>query len=206
MLLHLEGHGRELLSQDYDVSRTIGWFTALFPVYLNMKDAVELGEIIKSVKEDLRKIPNKGIGFGMLRYLLNDEELKNKFKVFDEAQITFNYLGQFDQSVPENSPFVMAAESKGADRGLENKRTSLIDVTAVVSQGEMSVSISANKNQFQPESIIEFLSLYKKSLQEIIDHCKGNDKVEYTSSDFDLIDLEDDQLNSVLDKLNNQDN
>ena len=100
----------------------------------------------------------------------------------------------------------MAAESKGAERGLENKRTSLIDVTAVVSQGEMGVSISANKNQFHPESIIEFLSIYKKSLQEIIDHCKGNDKVEYTSSDFDLIDLEDDQLNSVLDKLNNQDN
>ncbi len=206
LLLHLEGHGREQLSQEYDVSRTIGWFTALFPVYLNMKDAVELSEIIKSVKEDLRKIPNKGIGFGMLRYLLNDEALKNKFKIFDEAQITFNYLGQFDQSVPENSPFVMAAESKGADRGLENKRTSLIDVTAVVSQGEMSVSISANKNQFQPESIIEFLTLYKKSLQEIINHCKGNDNVEYTSSDFDLIDLEDDQLNSVLDKLNNQDN
>ncbi|GBD91967.1 linear gramicidin synthase subunit B [bacterium BMS3Abin04] len=205
LLIHLEGHGREQLSLKYDISRTIGWFTSLFPVFLDMSDAVEIGDIIKLVKENLRSIPNKGIGYGILRYLSSDSKLKDRLKVFDDAQITFNYLGQFDQSVPENSPFVMATESKGPDRGLNNIRTSLIDTTAVVSQGTMSIGISANKNQFKGESIIEFLDDYKNALQDIINHCKGNDKVEYTSSDFDLVDLEDDQLSSVLDKLNNQD-
>ncbi len=205
MLIHLEGHGREQLSTKYDVSGTIGWFTSLFPLYLDMKDSVEIGDMIKTVKEQLRNIPNKGIGYGILRYLSDDMELKNKLKKLDKAQITFNYLGQFDQSVPENSPFEMAKEFKGIERSLKNRRTSLIDITTVVSNDIMNISIAAGKNQFSENTVSEFLDKYKLALQEIINHCKGNNTVEFTASDFDLIDLEDDQLSSVLDKLNEDD-
>jgi amino acid adenylation domain-containing protein/non-ribosomal peptide synthase protein (TIGR01720 family) len=205
LLVHMEGHGREELSHKYDVSRTIGWFTALFPISLDMADAIEIGDIIKLVKENLRSIPNKGIGFGILRYLSPDTELQSKLKIFDDVQLMFNYLGQFDQTVPENTPFTIAEENKGVERGIKNKRISLIDVTAAVSQGVMSINISASKNQFKQESLKLFLENIKEALQNIINNCKGNDKVEYTSSDFDLIDLEDDQLSSVLNKLNNED-
>lgn len=205
LLVHMEGHGREELTSKHDVSGTIGWFTSLFPISLDMAEAVEIGSIVKLVKENLRSIPNRGIGFGILRYLSNDIELQSKLKIFDDVQLMFNYLGQFDQTVPENTPFTIAEENKGADRGLKNKRISLIDVTAAVSQGVMSINISASKNQFKQESIKQLLENIKDALQNIINNCKGNNKVEYTSSDFDLIDLEDDQLSSVLNKLNNED-
>ncbi len=205
LLIHLEGHGREQLSEEYDISRTVGWFTSLYPLHLSMYDEINIGEIIKSVKEDYRRVPNKGIDFGILRYLTNDNELKTKLSVFDDVQIMFNYLGQFDQSVPENTPFEMAMEAKGKERNVTNKRTSLLEVTSIVTKGVMSLSIGANKNQFKKESIEEFLTDIKTALLEIAEHCKENNYTEYTPSDFDLIDLEDDRLSSMLDKLNNED-
>ncbi|PES28329.1 hypothetical protein CN497_25175, partial [Priestia megaterium] len=66
-LIQLEGHGREELFDGVDLTRTVGWFTSLFPVRLTPADT--LGESIKQIKEQLRSIPNKGIGFGALRYL-----------------------------------------------------------------------------------------------------------------------------------------
>ena len=78
VLLDLEGHGREEIFADLDLSRTVGWFTSLFPVRLelgaaNVEEALgggaALGRVLKSIKEQLRALPDKGIGYGLLRYL-----------------------------------------------------------------------------------------------------------------------------------------
>ena len=93
ILVLLEGHGREEVIQDININRTIGWFTSLFPAKLKSYTDTDL--LIKSVKEDMRKIPNKGIGYGVLKYLANRNEVKEID--FDmKPQICFNYLGQFD--------------------------------------------------------------------------------------------------------------
>ncbi|WP_164076139.1 condensation domain-containing protein, partial [Stenotrophomonas maltophilia] len=61
-LVQLEGHGREELFADIDLSRTVGWFTSLFPVRLS--PVADLGESLKAIKEQLRAIPDKGLGYG----------------------------------------------------------------------------------------------------------------------------------------------
>ncbi len=94
LLVALEGHGREDLFTDVDVSRTVGWFTSLFPVLLDISAATDPGEALKLVKEELRAVPNRGIGYGLLRYLSGTDALPAP-----QPEVSFNYLGQLDGGV-----------------------------------------------------------------------------------------------------------
>jgi amino acid adenylation domain-containing protein len=99
---NLEGHGRENLFDDVDISRTVGWFTSIFPVRLELNESGETwqpGEALKSVKEQLRRIPQRGVGYGILRYLSGDKTLRS----WPEPAMVFNYLGQFDRAVKDRN-------------------------------------------------------------------------------------------------------
>ena len=93
VLLDLEGHGREGLFDDVDVSRTVGWFTTIFPVWLRLKDAADTASALKSVKEQLRAVPDRGIGYGLLRYLSPEGQ---RLEGLAKPEVSFNYLGQLD--------------------------------------------------------------------------------------------------------------
>ncbi|MFC2146129.1 amino acid adenylation domain-containing protein, partial [Acidobacteriota bacterium] len=67
--INLEGHGREMIIENMDITRTVGWFTTQYPVILDMEKSDDLSFYIRNVKEILRGIPNKGIGYGILKYL-----------------------------------------------------------------------------------------------------------------------------------------
>ena len=74
-LIQLEGHGRETLFDEIDLTRTVGWFTSAYPLRLtphNIEEAAGQGASIKAIKEQLRAVPHKGLGYGVLRYLADD--------------------------------------------------------------------------------------------------------------------------------------
>ncbi len=113
-LVQLEGHGREDLFDSIDLTRTVGWFTSMFPVKLTPQ--ASLADSIKFIKEQLRAVPNKGIGFGALRYL-GDAQVTQALAALAVPRITFNYLGQFDGSFDEqDSLFKPSGEAKGDDQ------------------------------------------------------------------------------------------
>jgi len=102
VLIDVEGHGREEVLADIDLSRTVGWFTSLFPVRLDAGgvDVAEalaggpaLGRALKLIKEQLRGVPNNGLGYGLLRYL--NRQTGSQLAKFAGPQIGFNYLGRF---------------------------------------------------------------------------------------------------------------
>jgi len=103
VLIKLEGHGREEdMVPGADLSRTVGWFTSAFPVRLDLngidvRDAFAggpaMGSAVKAVKEQLLAIPDKGMGFGLLRYL-NGETGKILESAASPPQVSFNYLGR----------------------------------------------------------------------------------------------------------------
>ncbi len=112
-LIQLEGHGRqEQIAAGADLSRTVGWFTTVFPVRLDIGAAdldeaftggAAAGQAVKSIKEQLRSLPDRGIGFGLLRYLNRDtaEQLRS----LPVGQISFNYLGRVSGGgVPNEMP------------------------------------------------------------------------------------------------------
>ncbi|HEV7441848.1 MAG TPA: condensation domain-containing protein, partial [Steroidobacteraceae bacterium] len=105
MLLDLEGHGREELFEDVDLSRTVGWFTSMFPVRLDAGES-NACRALKLIKEQLRSLPDNGVGYGLLRYL-NDETAAG-LRNLPTAPISFNYLGRF--STPQKTDWVVAPE------------------------------------------------------------------------------------------------
>ncbi|MEM9849434.1 MAG: amino acid adenylation domain-containing protein, partial [Bacteroidota bacterium] len=84
----LERHGREALDETFDFSESVGWFTTQFPLTITTSLAMDLGDLIKTVKEQIRAVPNKGLGYGVLRYLSKSTELNQALP------LNFNYLGQ----------------------------------------------------------------------------------------------------------------
>jgi len=114
--IDLEGHGREEIFDDVDLSRTVGWFTTLFPVLLEAPKKEEKEQLIKLTKEKLRAIPNRGIGYGILRYLCQDSTVHQELATIVTPEISFNYLGQFDQ-IQSDSEWKFGSSSRRRTTG-----------------------------------------------------------------------------------------
>jgi non-ribosomal peptide synthase protein (TIGR01720 family) len=142
-VIALEGHGREELFDDLDVSRTVGWFTSVFPVVLELGGLSEPGAALKGIKEQLRQIPQRGVGYGILRYLRAGKPGGSEERAPQgEPELAFNYLGQFEQSKEEPGLWQPAAEGVGATRSAEGRRQHLIEVNGSISGGCLQLSWS----------------------------------------------------------------
>jgi non-ribosomal peptide synthase protein (TIGR01720 family) len=156
----LEGHGREDVI-GLDVSRTIGWFTSVFPVFLRITDPHDLISSINEVKESLRKIPNKGIGYGILRYCADN------FKK-PLPKVSFNYLGQWDGGISTDDVFQYAKESSGEDCDQGNESYNLIDMNGGIKNGIFDMCFAYKIDTYKKETIEKFVNQFKRRLLEMI--------------------------------------
>ncbi|NOQ24722.1 MAG: AMP-binding protein [Bacteroidales bacterium] len=170
VLVYLEGHGREDIFPDIDVSRTIGWFTSAYPVLLDVRQIDNLSLQLRQVKESLRQVPQKGIGYGILKYL-TPEELKEDMQFDDKMGVEFNYLGQFDSDVAQMTKFRMADESSGDSVSLNRTTNSDFSVICILAGGKLSISLNYKKKYYTEEFVLSLLNNYQKSLEDIISHC-----------------------------------
>jgi amino acid adenylation domain-containing protein/non-ribosomal peptide synthase protein (TIGR01720 family) len=186
LLVDLEGHGREdLIDEDeVDVSRTVGWFTAIFPVLLNLGDTFDPGDALKKVKEELRSIPHRGIGYGVLRYLSDEPKVTQHLRTLPQAQVIFNYLGQFDQSISPSSLFAFAQESSGLAHSLKGRRSHLLEINGMVSQGQLQLTWSYSQKLHARTTIEKLAEDYIEALRTLIAHCQSPDAGGFTPSDF----------------------
>ncbi|XOS93334.1 condensation domain-containing protein [Brevibacillus laterosporus] len=127
VIVNLEGHGRESIIKNMDITRTVGWFTSQYPVVLEMKPEQNLPYLIKRVKEGLRHIPQKGIGYGIIRYLSDHQG--NSYNI--EPQISFNYLGQFDQDL-QNNAMQISPYSVGDTISKNTARPYVLDLNGMI--------------------------------------------------------------------------
>jgi amino acid adenylation domain-containing protein/non-ribosomal peptide synthase protein (TIGR01720 family) len=183
LLIDLEGHGREQIFEDVDLSRTVGWFTSIFPVHLNLENTNDLGKALKSIKEQIRAIPTQGIGHGLLRYLNGNQQISEQFSL-SKAEVIFNYLGQFDQVLPESSLFSLVQGSSGSTRSLRSKRTHVLEINGGIYQGHLQMSWTYS-NQLHRQTTIEVLAQsFIEALRSLIAHCQSYDAGGFTPSDF----------------------
>ncbi len=197
-LLHLEGHGREELFEQVDLSRTVGWFTALFPVRLEVPRQAALGDLLQSVKEQLRAVPNRGIGFGILRYLSGDEGIQAQLRALPEPEIAFNYLGQFDQALPESSPFVLLPDTPEPLHSPRAQRPQLLEINGGVIGGCLQLHWSYSANRHRPETLAQLAQRFSEELHALIQHCLSPRRPGRTVSDFPLAKLEQPTLDRLL--------
>ncbi|BBP58423.1 non-ribosomal peptide synthase/polyketide synthase [Pseudomonas sp. St316] len=195
-LIQLEGHGREALFDDLDLSRSVGWFTSLFPVRLT--PAATLEDSLKAIKEQLRAIPDKGLGFGVLRYL-GDEQTRRTLAALPMPRITFNYLGQFDSGFSDAADglFIPASEPAGTPQSPLAPLDNWLTLNGSVYAGELSIDWTFSRHMFD-ESTIQRLALeYAQELQGLIDYCCQTRHQGFTPSDFPLAGLNQAQLDAL---------
>lgn len=193
--VNLEGHGREPILEDIDISRTVGWFTCDYPILLDMSGDRGIARQLKEIKEYLRNIPARGIGYGIGKYLAADRDVRKKFSDVN-AQINFNYLGQFDEEI-QQLPFSIAAESAGNTMAQEELRQSELEISALVAEKELRVTFMFSSKQYAASDINLLCSNYADALREIIAVCLSAKKKEYTPGDFNCKGLSIDALDTL---------
>ncbi len=197
VLVSLEGHGREELFEDVDLSRTVGWFTTIYPVILKLPITNNIEETIKAVKEQLRGIPKRGIGYGLLRYLSKDPSIMKQISLFPEPEISFNYLGQMDQLLPEESLLRMANESSGEVHGLANKRRHSLEINGLIRDARLRFYWYYNTKIHQTATIKTVAEELINAMRTIISRSKSLESEAHTPSDFPLAKLDQRKLNKL---------
>ncbi|MET9700367.1 condensation domain-containing protein, partial [Streptomyces sp. NPDC006529] len=163
----LEGHGREELFEDIDLSRTVGWFTSIYPVTLDVP-AGDWGPALKAVRKNLRKIPGRGIGYGALRYLsAPGSAAHTALAGTPHPRISFNYLGQWDGGAGGTGLIRDRFEGLGADQAPGQPRPHLIDIVAAVSDGELRVDWMHCPAVHTPDTVRALADAYRTALRQI---------------------------------------
>ncbi|MEX2073153.1 non-ribosomal peptide synthase/polyketide synthase [Pseudomonas aeruginosa] len=194
VLVQLEGHGREDLGEAIDLSRTVGWFTSLFP--LRLTPAADLGESLKAIKEQLRGVPDKGVGYGLLRYLAG-EEAATRLAALPQPRITFNYLGRFDRQFDGAALLVPATETAGAAQDPCAPLANWLSIEGQVYGGELSLHWSFSREMFAEATVQRLVDDYARELHALIEHCCQEGNVGATPSDFPLATLRQEQLDRL---------
>ncbi|MBY9087511.1 amino acid adenylation domain-containing protein, partial [Paenibacillus sp. HN-1] len=190
VIIELEGHGREELLANMDLTRTIGWFTTLYPFYAKVTD-IGYSRLTKEIKEGLRNIPNKGIGYGILRYL--SDELEHP----EQDYIRFNYLGDFTAESSEQN--IQLSEIHWInDLSPMNRSTSIIDMNCYIVRRQLNVVMNFNPSKFHISTIQKILEKYMTELRNLLRHCLMQDRIYFTVSDFDTAELTQEELDQLL--------
>ncbi|QJE01527.1 amino acid adenylation domain-containing protein [Massilia forsythiae] len=182
--LMLEGHGREDLFEALDTSQTVGWFTTTYPLALACASR-DTGAVIRQVKEQLRAVPNKGCGYGVLRYVAGEPALA-RLEHDNPAQLVFNYLGQFDQTVNAASALRAAPEPTGEAIDPRRLRHCPLGLNGKVAGGVLAFTLDYSALEFDRADMERLAHLVEASLEEVIAHCADAAPDLFTPSDFPL--------------------
>ncbi|GFN29878.1 non-ribosomal peptide synthetase [Paenibacillus xylaniclasticus] len=185
--INMEGHGREEIVESTVVNRTVGWFTSMYPVILEAEPSDSLGMKIKRVKEMLRQIPCRGIGYGILRYMTPQQQAESvpcKLK----PEISFNYLGQFDADM-NTSLFAPSPYASGTSIGGSNRRLNELDIVGLVQEGCLTIHFNYDSGTYSTSLMQQLADSFKKHLLALIRHCCEQTETEATPSDLGSIEL-----------------
>ncbi|AEI43018.1 non-ribosomal peptide synthetase [Paenibacillus mucilaginosus] len=196
VLLHLEGHGREEVLPSADVTRTIGWFTSIFPVVLRSRPDGSLGGHLIDTKEMLRSIPDKGFGYGVLKYL-TPAELRPQLLCRVQPDVSFNYLGEFGQEAGAGR-FGPSRFEGGAPADPAMRRAHTLDIIGASSQGCLQLDWVYNAGRIPEKDVKALAERYKRELLELARHCLEKEEAVATPSDVGLgLDLSMDELDEI---------
>uniref|UniRef100_UPI000B1ED7B1 non-ribosomal peptide synthetase n=1 Tax=Nocardia yamanashiensis TaxID=209247 RepID=UPI000B1ED7B1 len=191
-LLTLEGHGREeALLPGADVSRTAGWFTSVYPVALDLsgidiedafRGGAAAGAALKAVKEQLREIPDKGVGYGMLRYLDAESGLGHT----PTPQLSFNYLGRTGTG-GEGSETPWLPTRFTATNDDRAPLAAAVDINAFLTDAGLEVTWAYASRLFTEDRVREFAALWAEALTALVTHARSAEAGGHTPSDFALV-------------------
>ena len=203
--IDLEGHGREPILDRVDLSRTVGWLTAIYPVVLDTTGFADAGSALPAIKEQLRQIPQHGIGYGLARYLNPRLALNAHLVQQPSPEVTFNYLGQFVADDTSTNLFTPAREAAGPEISPENRRAHLLEVLGSVTDGQLRFIWVYCPAMHDQATIERLAQRFVDALRAIIAHCTSPDAGGATPSDFPLAQLNARTLSKFAAQLDEED-
>jgi non-ribosomal peptide synthase protein (TIGR01720 family) len=189
LLLDQESQGREAPFDGADLSRTVGWFRTIAPLLLDLRDTHGPEATLKAVKEHLRRVPQHGIGYGLLRYLRDDAALRAQ----PQAELLFSYQGQLDQ--PSGSM------SLARHTGLSHPRGSsryLLEVSGYILDGQLQLDWTYSTQRHQQVTIARLADACLEALRTLITRCTAAEAPSYTPSDFPQAELKQEVLDKFI--------
>jgi len=168
--LMVEGHGRDHLADALDVSRTVGWFTKIFPVRLEAGEAGGAEQSLRRVQETLQGVPHGGLGFGLLRYMRQGVRGRPELCEPPLPEISFNYLGQFDHLLPDDGWFALAQEAAGPMHGPHGERPYKLEIAAGVAGGVLQLVCRYHEKMYRRESVEALTRGWLAALRRLIEH------------------------------------
>ncbi|MFJ7181787.1 amino acid adenylation domain-containing protein, partial [Streptomyces massasporeus] len=190
LVLGLEGHGREELFDDLDLSRTVGWFTTHFPVALTLPAGRDWGESLKSVKEQLRAVPGRGLGYDALRFLSLPGTPGHELRADRLPPISFNYLGQWDGTTTRDGLVRDRLPAVGHDHAADEPRPYLLDVVGMVEDGSLGFTWIFSGDVFDRSTVERVAGEHVAALRALVEHCLDPASGGATPSDFPLAGLD----------------
>jgi non-ribosomal peptide synthase protein (TIGR01720 family) len=202
VVVELEGHGREDVGSDIDVSRTVGWFTSVYPVVLGGTSGGSLGDGLRRTKEYLREIPRKGLGYGLLRHMTDWAPAAG-------AELAFNDLGQTGQAVGRadgsGGRFAPTGRALGDSQPAQGLRTHLIEINSQIALGRLELVWMYSDQVHDRATVLRLAQRYLKVLEDLIEYCCRPEAGGYTPSDFPLADVDQDLLDLIRQRFDSPD-
>lgn len=188
-IIEQESHGRHL--EEIDVTRTTGWFTALYPVQLHLTGHT-LGEQLQSIKEQMQQVPGRGMDYGIQKYSKHKGESQDK----QYAEIRLNYLGRFDHEL-NNDLFAFCNHSTGSDIGIDNDMTAKLELNAMVVAGVLLLEIRYNRKAHKETTIEWFAGMFLHNIELIVSYLQKEKEESATPVPFS-VDLDQKELDALF--------
>ncbi|MEL7002249.1 MAG: condensation domain-containing protein, partial [Bacteroidota bacterium] len=194
IVIGVEGHGREDMFDDIDITRTVGWFTSIYPVSMEHAHDLSLTDHIIAVKEIMHNVPNNGIGYGVFKYLRPNETDSPDQK----PSVLFNYLGKIDNEL-ESTDFNLAQDDIGQERDERMDRIYEFRINAIMVKNVLNVSIGYNRNHYHLFTIERLKETILDTLSEIIELSSSTTEEIVSPSDFTFKGLSKSDLQNLID-------
>ena len=203
VLIDVEGHGREELFPDLHPSRTVGWFTSLAPVLLELPPGGDEDAVLMAVKEQLRRMPHRGIGYGLLRYL-GDPAVADELRAQPAPEVSFNYLGRLDRAAPDSALFAPAPEAIGPGRHPLAPRTHVLEVNSSIAGGELRIELTYSAELHRAATIDRLAQRLREHLRALMSHRRSAEADRFTPSDFPLAELDQEKVDKIVARFSRQ--
>lgn len=195
IVIDIESHGRnDDTWSGINVSRTVGWFTSIFPLRnRNRTHGTELSSVIKDTKEEIRKVRNNGVGYGVLKYMTGTlvDKVPRDIKFNYLGDLTFDFIGA-DRPLLEGYEYVLHSDK-------ENQLSNIIDINCYILRGALTISLMYSINKFHEHTMMRFLDNLIETISDVVDHCCKQSTIYYTPSDFDMANLSQEDLDELFD-------
>jgi non-ribosomal peptide synthase protein (TIGR01720 family) len=198
-LMDIEGHGREELDGEVNLSRTVGWFTAICPVLIDIGAPCKPIDRLVRIHEQLSglpELPRRKLAFGLLRYLA-EADCRQVMAALPRPEVIFNFMGQSRQDSSAASLWRPATRSSGPSRSPRQPRSHLIELNAEIIDGVLSAEFTYAADCHMPATITSLAARFHAVLEALAVECRHAPRT-YRPSDFPETGLSQAELDQAL--------